>query len=46
MVSVTIFAVNLPLKLFCATVANPDIGSLKSLHAFFEKNFAPCASEI
>ena len=30
----SIFAVNLPLKLFRATVANADIESLKSLHAF------------
>ena len=32
-----IFAVNLPLKLFPATVANADIGSLKSLHTFLKK---------
>ena len=32
-----IFAVNLPLKLFPATVANVEIGSLKSLHALFDK---------
>ena len=30
------FAVNLPLKLFPATVANADIGSLKSLHTFLK----------
>ena len=30
------FAVNLPLKPFPATVANADIGSLKSLHAFLK----------
>ena len=30
----SIFAVNLPLKLFRATVANADIRSLKSLHIF------------
>ena len=30
----SIFAVNLPLKLFPATIANADIGSLKSLHKF------------
>ena len=30
----SIFAVNLPLKLFRATVANDDIGSQKSLHTF------------
>ena len=33
----SIFAVNLPLKLFPATVANADIGSLKSLHTLFNK---------
>ena len=33
----SIFAVNLPLKLFCAIVANADIGSLKSLHIFLKK---------
>ena len=33
----SIFAVNLPLKLFRATVANTDIGSLKSVHIFFKK---------
>ena len=33
----SIFAVNLPLKLFPATVANADIGSLKSLHNLFGK---------
>ena len=31
-----IFAVYLPLKLFPATVANADIGSLKSLHTFLK----------
>ena len=31
-----IFTVNLPLKLFCATVANADTGSLKSLHTLFD----------
>ena len=30
-------AVNLLLKLFRATVANADIGSLKSLHTFLAK---------
>ena len=30
----SIFAVNLPLKLFRATVTNADIRSLKSLHTF------------
>ena len=33
-----IFAVNLPLKLFRAAVANADIESLKSLHTFLKKN--------
>ena len=33
----SIFVVNLPLKLFIATVANSDTGSLKSLHALFDK---------
>ena len=31
------FAVNLPLKLFHANVANADIGNLKSLHTLFDK---------
>ena len=31
------FGVDLPLKLFRATVANADIGSLKSLHTFLTK---------
>ena len=31
------FAVNLLLKLFSATVANANIGSLKSLHTFLYK---------
>ena len=31
------FAVNLPLKLFRATVANADIESPKSLHTFLTK---------
>ena len=30
------FAANLPLKLFRATVSNPDTGSLKSLHTLFD----------
>ena len=30
---------NLPLKPFRATVANADIGSLKSLHTFLKKCF-------
>ena len=42
----SIFAVNLPLKLFRATVANADIGSLKSFHTFLKKMFVPYASEI
>ena len=33
----SVFAVNLPLKLFHATIANADIGSLKSLHTFLTK---------
>ena len=33
----SIFAVNLPLKRFCATVANADIEGLKSLHTLFDK---------
>ena len=32
----SIFAINLPLKLFRATIANADLGSLKSLHTFLE----------
>ena len=31
------FVVNLPLKLFPATVANAGIGRLKSLHTLFDK---------
>ena len=31
-----IFAVNFPLKLYRATVANADTGSLKSLHTVFD----------
>ena len=31
-----IFAVNLPLKLFPAPVANADIGNQKSLHTLFD----------
>ena len=42
----SIFAVNLTLKLFRATVANADIGSLKSLHTLFEKNLGSHAGEI
>ena len=33
----SIFAVNLRLKLFPATVANDDFGSLKSLNTLFDK---------
>ena len=33
----SVFAVNLQLKLFPATVASADIGSLKSLHTFLKK---------
>ena len=33
----SIFAVDLPRKLFRATVANADIGSLKTLHRFLKK---------
>ena len=32
----SIFAVNLPFKLFCATVTNADTGSLKFPHTLFE----------
>ena len=32
----SIFAATLPLKLFPATVANANIGSLKSLHTFLQ----------
>ena len=35
----SIFAVNLPLKLFRATVANTDTGSLKSLYTLFDTHF-------
>ena len=31
----SIFTVNLPLKLYCATVANADTASLKFLHTLF-----------
>ena len=37
----TIFAVNLLLKLFPATVANADIESLKTLHTLFDKYLNP-----
>ena len=33
----SIFSVNLPLKLFRATIANVDTGSLESLHTFLIK---------
>ena len=33
----SIFAVNLPLKPFFATIANADIGTLNSLHKFLKK---------
>ena len=33
----SVFGANLKLKLFPATVANADIGSLKSFHTFLEK---------
>ena len=42
----TIFAVNLPLKLFHIIVANADIESLKSLHTFLNMIFVPHAGEI
>ena len=32
------FAVNLPLKLFPASITNADIGSLKSLRTLFDKH--------
>ena len=35
----SIFTVNLPSKLFCATVANADIERVKSLHTFLKKCF-------
>ena len=35
----SIFAVNLPLKLFRFTVANADIETFKSLHTFLLKYF-------
>ena len=36
------FPVTLPLKLFRATVANADIGSLKSLHTFLKNVCTTC----
>ena len=33
------FAVNMPLELFPATVANADIGNVKSLHTFLKNYF-------
>ena len=41
-----IFTVNLPFKLFRATVANAGTASLKTLHTFLKKIFLPHASEI
>ena len=38
----SIFTVNLPLKLFPATVVNADIGSLKSLHTLFTSIWTTC----
>ena len=38
----SVFAANLPLKLFRATVANADIGSLKSLHTFLKNVCTIC----
>ena len=35
------FALNLTLKLLCVTVADADIGSLKSLHTFLQKHLYP-----
>ena len=40
------FTVNLPLKLFRATVAKAGIESIKSLHTFLKKMFVPLASEF
>ena len=37
LIAKSIFAVNLPLKLFRAIFANADIGSLKSRHTFLKK---------
>ena len=37
-----IFAVNKPLKLFRATVANADTGSLKSLHYYLIRIWTTC----
>ena len=46
----SIIALNFPLKLIRATVANADLGSLKSLHTFLKKKkkkkIVPYASEI
>ena len=41
----SIFAVNLPLKLFRATVANADMRSLKSLHTFLKMFIMPVKFE-
>ena len=40
------FAVNLPSKLFRATIANADIGSLKSLHTLFNKYLDPMQAKF
>ena len=40
-IETSIFGVNLPLKVFPATVANADIRSLKSLHKFLGECFYP-----
>ena len=42
----SIFAVNLPSELFRVTVANADIGSIKSLHTLIWKLFVPHANKI
>ena len=39
---INFFALYLPLKLFGATVANADIGSLKSLHTFLKNVCTIC----
>ena len=36
----SIFALNMPLKFFRATIANTDIESLNSLHTFLTKSHA------
>ena len=42
----SLFAINLPLQFFHATVANDDIESFKSFNTFLKKLFVPYASEI